>query len=66
MAVEEGLRVEERYVSLKRLYGASEVFLTGTTVEILAVVRIDGKPIGDGVPGPVTRSLAKRFLDRTR
>jgi branched-subunit amino acid aminotransferase/4-amino-4-deoxychorismate lyase len=41
------------------------VFLTGTTVEVLGVVRIDGKPIGDGKPGPVTQRLATRFLERT-
>jgi branched-subunit amino acid aminotransferase/4-amino-4-deoxychorismate lyase len=48
------------------LLGATEVFLTGTTVEVLGVVHIDGKQIGTGQPGPLTRSLAKRFLDETR
>ena len=66
MARQEGLHVEERYCSLADLYGAAEVFLTGTTVEILGVVRIDGKPIGEGKPGPITQRLAKRFVGRTR
>jgi D-alanine transaminase len=66
LARHEGLTVQERYCSEQELLGATEVFLTGTTVEVLGVVRIDGKQIGKGQPGPVTRSLAKRFLDETR
>lgn len=66
LARHEGLTVQERYCSEQELLEATEVFLTGTTVEILAVVQIDGKPIGRGQPGPVTLSLAKRFLGKTR
>ena len=66
LARQEGLDVQERYPSQPQLYAASEVFLTGTTVEVLGVVRVDGKPIGRGEPGPVTLSLAKRFLEQTR
>ena len=65
IARQEGLRVEERYVPQRDLYGADEVFLTGTTVEVLGVVRIDGTTIGRGKPGPVTDRLAKRFAERT-
>ena len=64
-ARQEGLEVHEQYPSRENLLGASEVFLTGTTVEVLPVVRIDGKPIGSGEPGPVTRQLAKRFIEQT-
>jgi D-alanine transaminase len=66
LARHEGLTVQERYCSEQELLGATEVFLTGTTVEVLGVVHIDGKQIGTGQPGPLTRSLAKRFLDETR
>ena len=66
LARHEGLTVQERYCSEQELLGATEVFLTGTTVEVLGVVHIDGKQIGKGQPGPVTLSLAKRFLDETR
>jgi D-alanine transaminase len=59
-----GVRVQERFVSQAEIYEADEVFLTGTTVEILAVVRIDGKVIGDGRPGPITKRLAERFTSR--
>jgi D-alanine transaminase len=65
LARQEGLDVQERYPSQQQLYDASEVFLTGTTLEVLPVVRIDGQPIGGGHPGPVTRSLAKRFVEQT-
>ena len=65
LAKQEGFDVQERYPSRELLYAASEVFLTGTTVEVLGVVRVDGKPIGGGEPGPVTRTLAKRFVELT-
>ena len=65
LARQEGLEVHEQYPSRENLFGASEVFLTGTTVEVLPVVRIDGKPIGSGEPGPVARQLAKRFIQQT-
>ncbi|NOS82613.1 MAG: D-amino-acid transaminase [Nitrospira sp.] len=64
LALTEGLPILERFVSLADLYQADEVFLTGTTVEVLGVVRIDGKVIGDGQPGPITRRLAASFTNR--
>lgn len=64
LAVTEGLPILERFVSLVDLYQADEVFLTGTTVEVLGVVRIDGKIIGGGQPGPITRRLAASFTNR--
>jgi D-alanine transaminase len=64
LALSEGLVVQERFFSQADLYQADEVFLTGTTVEILAVVRIDGKVIGDGQPGPITQRLAASFTSR--
>jgi D-alanine transaminase len=64
LARTEGIPIQERFVSQADLYGADEVFLTGTTVEVLAVVRIDGKVIGDGRPGPITQRLAAGFTNR--
>jgi D-alanine transaminase len=63
LARNEGLPIHERFISQAELYDADEVFLTGTTVEVLAVVRMDGKVIGDGRPGPVTRRLAASFTN---
>ena len=64
LALSEGLSIQERFVSQGDLYKADEVFLTGTTVEVLAVVRIDGKVIRDGRPGPITQQLAASFTRR--
>jgi D-alanine transaminase len=64
LARSEGLPVQERFVSQADVYEADEVFLTGTTVEVLAVIRVDGKVIGDGRPGPIAQRLAARFTGR--
>jgi D-alanine transaminase len=64
LARSEGLPIQERFVSQADIYEADEVFLTGTTVEVLAVIRVDGKVIGDGRPGPIARRLAARFTSR--
>jgi branched-subunit amino acid aminotransferase/4-amino-4-deoxychorismate lyase len=64
LALKEGLPIQERFVSQANLYEADEVFLTGTTVEVLGVVRVDGKIIGDGRPGPITQRLSEAFTRR--
>lgn len=43
------------------LYTADEVFLTGTAAEVIGVTKLDGRTIGTGSPGPITRDLAARF-----
>lgn len=53
----------EADVPKRMLDEADEVFITSTTRPVLAVVRADGKTVGDGAPGPVTRALAQRFRD---
>jgi branched-chain amino acid aminotransferase len=59
-----GLTVVERTVPRYELYTADEVFLTGTGCEIAPVVEIDGRPVGAGTGGPVTKSVAQAY-DRT-
>ena len=61
LARNEGLPIHERGILKSELYSADEVFLTGTTVEVLAVVRVDGRVIGDGRPGSITQRLASGF-----
>ncbi len=46
------------------LYVADECFLCGTAAEIVPVVKIDGRSIGDGKPGSITREIMKRFRER--
>ena len=51
------LVVEESFFGIEALLGADEVFLTGTVTELLPIVRIDDKSIGNGEVGPITRRL---------
>ena len=53
--------VYEGFLSLKKLFQAKECFVTGTELEILPVVGIEGKPIGNGVPGKITCQLIQSF-----
>jgi D-alanine transaminase len=57
----EGLAVEERAFALEEAYGAREAFITSASQIVLPVIRIDGRPIGDGKPGPVAMSLRRQF-----
>lgn len=52
---------EARDISLEELRNAKEAFITSTTKNILPVVRIDGRTIGDGSPGELTRTLANEY-----
>ena len=61
-----GLEVAEVPLTKHDIYIADECFLTGTAAEVIAVVKIDSRKIGAGVPGPVTRDLMKRFHDLAR
>ncbi|TFH17149.1 MAG: branched-chain-amino-acid transaminase [Lentisphaerales bacterium] len=61
IAEECGYDVRERRMTRYDLYTADEVFLTGTAAEVIGVVKIDRRKIGNGRPGPVTRKLARRF-----
>jgi len=54
---------EERVFTLTAVYGAEEIFLTGTGAEVVPVVRVDDRTIGDGKPGPVTRRLIQAFRE---
>jgi branched-chain amino acid aminotransferase len=56
-----GLRVLERSIDRSEIYICDELFLTGTAAEVTAVTRVDHRPIGDGVMGPVTSQLRKLY-----
>jgi branched-chain amino acid aminotransferase len=51
--------------SLTQFYAADEVFVTGTMGGLTPVTRLDGRPIGSGGPGPVTKRLTELFADLT-
>lgn len=61
---DEGIAVQERFYHRDELAAADEAFLTGTVTEVLALVRIDGKPVGDGAVGPLAKRLYRCLLDR--
>lgn len=65
-AKEMGLPFRECTITLYDCYIAEEAFLTGTAAEVIPIVRLDGREIGDGKPGPVTARLIDAFRARTR
>lgn len=66
LAREAGIEVVECPLLRHDIYIASECFLTGTAAEVIAVVSLDGRKIGEGKPGPITRDLLERFHRLTR
>ncbi len=64
LARENGIPVKERPVSLAEAHQAAEIFFTGTTTEVRPTVRLDGRPVGEGTVGPLTRRLQTAFLAR--
>jgi branched-chain amino acid aminotransferase len=59
-----GIPVREATLFEVDLFGADEAFLTGTTREVLPIVRVDDRPIAAGAPGPVTLALLEAFRER--
>jgi D-alanine transaminase len=58
-----GLALREEAFTPAELFAADEVFLMGTTVEVMPVISVDGQKIAEGVAGPVTRQLQAAFTD---
>lgn len=63
LAEEADLQVVEVPLTKHDIYIADEVFLTGTAAEVVPVVKIDSRVIGDGRPGPITRDIMARFKE---
>jgi branched-chain amino acid aminotransferase len=61
-----GIPAEETALTRYEVYTADECFLTGTAAEVIPVVKCDGRAIGSGKPGPVTRQLRERFHQLVR
>lgn len=61
-----GIPVDEVPLTRHDIYVADECFLTGTAAEVIPVVKVDSRPIGNGKPGKVTRDLIERFHKLTR
>jgi branched-chain amino acid aminotransferase len=66
LAREEGWEVAEPNLTRYDLFNADECFLTGTGAELIPIVKIDGRVIGTGRPGPMTRALVKKYRGLTQ
>jgi len=56
-----GIPVAERNITTQQLFDADECFLTGTAAEVIPIVRVDDKTIGNGNPGPISLKLINAF-----
>ncbi|MEJ2705598.1 MAG: aminotransferase class IV, partial [Sedimentisphaerales bacterium] len=63
LAGQENIHVVEKNLTRFDLYVCDEFFLTGTAAEVIGIVEIDGRVIGDGRPGPITTLLRKKFFE---
>jgi branched-chain amino acid aminotransferase len=63
IARDSGVPVDIRPITLIDLELAEEVFFSGTAVEITPIKEVDGRTVGDGKPGPITRKLQQIFFD---
>lgn len=61
LAKDESLKIVERSITVHELNNADEAFFTGTAAEIAPLVTVDGRVIGTGEPGPITRILIENF-----
>jgi branched-chain amino acid aminotransferase len=61
IASQSGIKVSEPTLTRYDLFNADECFLTGTGAEIMPVVKIDGRVIGNGKPGLLTRKLVEKY-----
>jgi branched-chain amino acid aminotransferase len=66
LARKAGREVHEVPLTRHDVHVADECFLTGSAAEVVPVVKVDYRTIGDGQPGPITRDLMDRFRRETR
>lgn len=66
LAQEVGLKAEEVFFTRHDLFNADEVFLSNTSGELIPVIELDGRTIGEGKPGPWFKRLKQLFLQRRR
>jgi D-alanine transaminase len=62
----EGMEVDERPFTPAEAIAAKEAFITGAGALVLPVVAVDGKPVGDGRPGPVATRLRRLYIEQAR
>ncbi len=63
LATEGGIRVVEKRITRDEVYIADEAFFTGTAAEVTPIREVDGRTIGSGKPGPITKALQEAYFD---
>jgi D-alanine transaminase len=66
LIADEGLQVDERPFTPEEAVAAREAFVTGAGALVLPVISVDGRPVGDGKPGPVATRLRSLYIERAR
>jgi D-alanine transaminase len=66
LAAKAGIAVAETNLHRDELPRAQELFLTGTSAEVLPITRVDGVPVASGAPGPITRKLQEAYSNAIR
>jgi branched-chain amino acid aminotransferase len=66
LAKKAGIPLVETTLTRHDIYAADECFLTGTAAEVIAVTDCDGRPIGSGKQGPITKQLREAFVRVTK
>ncbi len=66
IAAELKIKISEPELTRHDLYIADEAFLTGTAAEVIPMINVDGRMIGNGKPGPITKRTIERFRALTR
>jgi len=66
LAQQERVPLEERPFSVAEALAAREAFMTAASAFVLPVVEIDGVPVGDGKPGPVSRVFRRIYIEEAR
>ena len=62
LSKEAGIELEERLFTVQEAYEAAEAFLTSASNFVLPIVTIDGRAIGNGKPGPITKKLREIYI----
>ena len=66
LARDSGYEVTRRDLTRHDLYTSEEIFLTGTAAEVIGIVEVDGRTVGSGRPGPITKDLLHKFSEYAR
>ncbi|GAB6273981.1 MAG: branched-chain-amino-acid transaminase [Peptococcaceae bacterium] len=66
LACSKGIKVKESLFTRHDIYNATECFLTGTAAEVIPAVKLDGRLIGNGYPGEITKELITAFRQLTQ